>query len=99
MPAQPHPYIKNITFTPGVEHDAALIWPNGEGETPCSQAFLDARDERDALTPESCNLADLSPEDYQRWNILDDRLLSMQSSGHTGKPRRYDGQPSRFEVG
>ena len=84
-----HPAIKSITFTPGVEHDAVIEWPNGLGETPCSSAYLAMKEEADSILPPGESMDGLSPADYQRWNVLTDRLAGMQAEGHTGKAVRY----------
>ncbi len=67
----------------------AIEWPNGEGFTPCTREYAALMDERDAILPDYLNLDDLSPEDYQSWNVLDQKLLSMQADGHLGKGERY----------
>ena len=72
-----------------VKHDDAIEWPNGEGFTPCSREYAELMDKRDALKPDWVNLDDLSPEDYQEWNVLDNRMLELQASGHLGKSVRY----------
>jgi hypothetical protein len=80
----------------------AIEWPNGEGFTPCTPEYAAIIDEMDAILPrdimiggilltsERKNLDDLSPEDYQRWNVLEDKRAEMQMSGlHLGKSVRY----------
>ncbi len=84
-----HPYIKAVTFTPGHDHSARIEWPNGMGYTPCTQAYADLHAEAEAVKPSEVNMDDLSPEDYQRWNVLTDRLASMHADGHLGKSVRY----------
>jgi hypothetical protein len=68
----------------------ALEWPNGEGYTPCTPEYAAICDEMEAIKPNDSNLDDLSPEDYNRWNMLDDKRAGMQMSGdHLGKSIRY----------
>ncbi len=70
---------------------AALEFPNGEGYTPCTPEYAEIVDAMEALKPNDMNLDDLSPEDYQEWNVLEDRRADMQMSGlHLGKSVRYD---------
>lgn len=67
-----------------------IYWPNGRGETPCSAAYKAALDEQERIKPEGVNLDDLSPEAYQRWNLLDCELMTMQASGqHLGPSVAY----------
>lgn len=76
-----------------MEHTSAIYWPNGNGETPCSAEYAATKDARDAIyvcgNDEGETLDDLSPEDYQRWNELDDKLNGLQLNGHLGKSIRY----------
>lgn len=71
----------------------AIDWPNGRGMTWCSPEYRTAMDERNAIhNPQydGASLEDLSPEDYQAWNVLDARLLDMQASGeHLGASERF----------
>lgn len=72
-------------------HDHAIEWPNGEGFTPCTALYRETMDERDAihdLNDPREPLDSLSPEDLQRWNVLDDRLLGLQADGHVGQSER-----------
>lgn len=76
-----------------IEHNAVLYWDNGEGETPCSQEYLELFNQKNAIySPgrdyEMC-LDDLDIDDYEAWNRLDDKLLGMQADGHIGKSIRY----------
>lgn len=73
-----------------VEFTDALEWPNGEGYTPCSKEYAAIIDAMEAIKPNDVNLDDLSPEDYQEWNVLEDRRADMQMSGlHLGQSVRY----------
>lgn len=76
-----------------IEHTAAIFWPNGMGETPCSEAYAKAKDERDAIyeagNDDGTTMDDLTPEEYQRWNELDHELGNMQINGHLGASIRY----------
>lgn len=76
-----------------MEHTAQLHWPNGKGYTPCSQEFADTKNARDAIYEvgnlEGETLDGLSPELYQRWNELDDKLNSLQLAGHLGESVRF----------
>ena len=71
-------------------HTDSLEWPNGEGFTPCTPEYRATMEERDAILDPfgSINLDDLSPEDYQRWNVLDNELMGMQLDGHLGQSER-----------
>lgn len=74
-------------------HDDVLFWPNGLGETPCTQEYTEIKDQLDAiLDPSSFSLSDLSPDDYELWNRLVDKLAQLQMAGHLGKGYRYDGK-------
>ena len=69
----------------------ALEWPNGEGFTPCTPEYAAIVDAMEAIKPNDMNLDDLSPEDYQEWNVLEYKRLEMQMSGlHLGKSIRYE---------
>jgi hypothetical protein len=72
-----------------MKHDDAIEWPNGEGFTPCSSEYAQLIDRMDAIKPENFNLDDLSPQDYEEWNRLDDKKYSMLAEGHLGKSIRY----------
>lgn len=68
----------------------AIYWPNGRGETLCSAAYKAALDEQERIKPEGASFDNLTPEDYQRWNVLDCELLTMQASGqHLGPSVTY----------
>lgn len=72
-----------------LRHDDAIEWPNGLGYTPCSREYADLMDRRDALKPDAVNMDDLSPEDYQEFNIIENKLDGMLADGHVGKSVRY----------
>lgn len=68
----------------------AIEFPNGEGYTPCTPEYHKIVDDMEAIKPDHVNLDDLSPEDYNLWNTLDDRRSEMLASGdHLGKSIRY----------
>jgi hypothetical protein len=68
----------------------SLEWPNGEGYTPCSAEYAAIMDAMEAIKPNDVNLDDLSPADYQEWNVLEDKRAALQMSGkHLGKAIRY----------
>lgn len=75
------------------EHTTQLAWPNGKGHTPCSQEFADTKHARDSIyavgNVQGETLDGLSPEQYQRWNELDDKLNQLQLNGHLGQSVRY----------
>jgi len=74
-----------------IVHDDVIYWPNGLGETECSTEYRETMDARDAvyMTGDGRTLDDLSPEDYERWNRLEDKLCNLQFNGHTGHSSRY----------
>jgi hypothetical protein len=72
-----------------IKLDDTIEWPNGEGFTPCSSEYARLIDAMDAIKPEDVNLDDLSAEDYELWNRLDDKKYSMLAEGHLGKSVRY----------
>lgn len=74
-----------------IKHDCILDWPNGEGETPCSTEYLMTLTQRDLIYEPGSkgSLEDLSPEDYQKWNELDDKLNNLHLNGHIGKSVKY----------
>lgn len=63
-----------------------IEFPNGEGYTPCTREITDRLD---AIKPADVTMNDLSPEDYNEWNALEDRRANLQMSGHLGKSVRY----------
>lgn len=76
------------------QHTDAIDWPNGEGYTPCTPEYASLMAERDRIYDANYDrpdrtLEDLSPEDYQRWHVLNDRLHTMQADGALGKPVRF----------
>jgi len=74
-----------------MEHTETIDFPNGNGFTPCTKEYRDVYDARCAICDlnDGESLSDLSPEEYQEWSLLDDKLASMQISGHTGKSVRF----------
>jgi hypothetical protein len=72
-----------------MKHDDAIEWPNGLGYTPCTREYADLMDRSAAIKPDDVNMDDLSPEDYQEYNVVQDKLLNLQASGHLGKSIRY----------
>jgi hypothetical protein len=70
--------------------DDAITWPNGEGFTPCTRAYAELCDKLAALKPETVNLDDLSPDDYNEFCALSHRRDQMQAEGHLGQSVRHD---------
>lgn len=76
------------------KHTDAIDWPNGAGYTPCTREYAEAMDQRDAIydanhdRPER-TLEDLSPEDYEAWHRLDQKLSELRHAGHMGEPVRF----------
>lgn len=70
-----------------MEHVDCIDFPNGKGYTPCSQEYRDTYDARNEICDLNDGefLKDLSPEDYEKWSRLDDKLAQLQMNGHTGK--------------
>lgn len=74
------------------QHTDAIDWPNGGGYTPCTVEYRTLMDEREAIfdpNHDDGSVEDLSPADYERWHSLNDKLCTMQASGHLGKPVRF----------
>lgn len=69
-------------------HNDVIDWPNGQGFTPCTEAYRQTMDERDAICAPGNSIETLSPEDYQRWNVLDSKLADMHMNGHVGQSER-----------
>lgn len=69
---------------PELVHNDSLEWPNGLGFTPCTEEYRRLFDEQMTIfDPQSDrSLDDLSPEDYQQWNVLADKLANLQFAGH-----------------
>jgi hypothetical protein len=76
--------------------DDTIFWPNGKGFTPCTKAYADKKAERDAIKNKPdyddirgadgwVSMDDLTPDDYEAWNRLDNELGSMQIAGHLGQ--------------
>lgn len=74
-------------------HDDVLDWPNGLGYTPVTREYADLTRAKNAIYDPNNQrygtLDDLSPEDYQRYNVIDNQLLTLQANGHCGKSERY----------
>lgn len=64
-------------------------WPNGEGYTECSQEYYDAMMAKEAIKPDDVSSDSLSPEDYEAWNRLDNRLNEMLAQGGHLRPHRF----------
>ena len=76
-----------------IVHDCVIDWPNGKGETPCSTEYMLTLTARDLIYKAGASewtLEDLSPEDYNRWMTLDDKLDQLQLAGHIGRSYRYE---------
>jgi hypothetical protein len=74
---------------PKIDHSSSIDWPNGMGYTPCSAEYAAAYDAAEAIKPNHINMDDLSQEDYQAWNVLQDKLATMQRDGHLGKSVKF----------
>lgn len=75
-----------------ITHDDVIEWPNGEGFTYCSREYADTMAAKDAIfdpNHDEGTSEDLSPEDYNRFHELDNKLMSMQADGHIGESVRY----------
>lgn len=86
-----HKAIKNITFTPAIQHTAKIEFPNGNGYTPCTQEYRDTLDAKNNICNPNHgdNVNDLPAELYQEFSVLDDKLMNLQIAGHLGKSVRY----------
>lgn len=67
---------------PELLHNDSLEWPNGLGFTPCTEEYRRVMEERDAICAPGVSIETLSLEDYQQWNVLDDKLANLQLAGH-----------------
>lgn len=76
-------------MTVTIEHTDAIEFPNGEGYTPCSIEYAKIIDKMEVIKPDYINLDDLSSEDYNEWNKLDNKRAEMMLAGHLGKSVRY----------
>lgn len=75
-----------------IKHLDVIEWPNGLGCTPCSIEYRNLHDEQVRIhnpAIDGANIEKLSPEDYQQWMTLDNKLLELQAAGHLGKSVRY----------
>lgn len=79
-----HPAIKNISFTPFTH---SIEFPNGKGFTPCTKEYYDLYHEKKELHDPASgeSLDDLPPADYQRWCVMDNKIMLMLLEGHLGK--------------
>lgn len=86
---------------PAIEHSATIYWPNGEGETPCTPAYLALIEERDALLGKTIDQSgsaydggarpdDLEPAEYERYHWIENELGNLMLAGHVAKSVRYD---------
>lgn len=77
--------------------DAVIDWPNGKGETPCTQAYLDKMAEAAEIRSKYDSnfssgfvpLDDMSRDDYEAVCCIENDLSQMQLDGHVGKGVRY----------
>jgi len=73
-----------------ITHDSSIEWPNGEGWTPCSKEYAAVNDEIDDLNDFGrIGMDDMSPDDYEKYNRLDDKRNGLLLAGHVGKSERY----------
>ena len=73
-----------------MKHTDAIEWPNGKGFTPCSPEYAELCDKIDAISDFGrIHMDDMSPQDYQEYNVLLSRRDTLQMSGHIGKSIRY----------
>ncbi len=73
-----------------VVHAEVIDWPNGDGYTPCSVEYRTAMDARDAIKAPGASLEDLTPEQYEEWMRLDNKLCEMHADGHVGQSVRWN---------
>lgn len=74
----------------GFHFTRTISFPNGKGYTPCTEAYYAIYQEVKAIyDPSTEYLDDLTPEEYQRWNELTDKLAQMQLEGQLGSSVRY----------
>jgi hypothetical protein len=72
-------------MTQPLVHNDSLEWPNGLGFTPCTEEYRRLFDEQMAIfdpNTDSGTINDLDKDDYNRWNMLDDKLAGLQMAGH-----------------
>lgn len=85
-----HPAIKNVTFTPAIQHTTQLDWPNGKGYTPCTAEYKEKHDRVFELNTKAHTDPDgLTDEEYNEVRSLENDMGSMQLNGHLGKSVRY----------
>lgn len=90
-----HPAIKAITWAPEHPHVCRIEFPNGMGYTPCSQAYRDKYDALQAILSNNdiaehrLSMDSLTPENYDKYNHLQNDLANLQCDGHTGKSVRF----------
>ncbi len=79
-------------------HVEAVFWPNGLGETPCTQEYKALLDEQNALRDKYTDILtgiqefvdDWSNEDYNRFHQIANDLGVLQLDGHLGKGFKYE---------
>lgn len=69
----------------------SIDFPNGRGYTPCTAEYIETKEKRDAIyvPGDGRTLDDLSPEEYQAYSELDNKLMQLQLSGHLGQSVRF----------
>lgn len=73
-----------------MEHNAIIEFPNGKGYTPVTQEYLDTYEARcDICDSDVDSIHNLSPEDYQAWSVLDNKLNELLLKGHVGTAVRF----------
>ena len=82
-------------------HTTAIYWPNGAGETPCTEAYAALADAISALLATTADEqggvhpSDLSADDYERLCRMEVERDNLALAGHLARPISYD-EPSPF---
>lgn len=82
-------------------HTAAIYWPNGDGETPCTETYRALTDAINALIETTkddqggAHPSDLSADDYERLCRMEVERDNLAMAGHIARPVIYD-EPSPF---
>lgn len=82
-------------------HTAAIYWPNGAGETPCTETYAALASAISALVATTideqggAHPSDLNPDDYERLCRMEVERDNLALAGHIARPIRYD-EPNPF---
>lgn len=80
---------------PDHEMVGVIFWPNGEGETECTEEYQRAYDKFEDAQARYAETE--SPEDYEAVCCADSERAQLQVAGHLGRTTRYD-KPDAFHA-